>query len=137
MKKIVGILLTAVFILAGTIIVIRVVERVEISESDKEFEVSITYSDKEGNEIIYNQYHCSDAERVKNGGVSFCADVFDPETADNVWDRAVNGESALLCEKEGRCYLIWNANENDILMLDYDPDVFSEDEILKMAESCQ
>jgi len=108
----------------------------EFSHSEKLYTPMI-YSDKNDNKIIFNQYTCSDSDRIKNGEVSFYTDVFDPYAADSTQEIIVSGSKALLCEKDSRSYLIWYPNGNTILMLDYEPDSVSYSEIMKMAESCQ
>jgi hypothetical protein len=110
---------------------------------DKGYELSymeqiykpVTMSDADGNTIIYNRYISTDPETIRNGTASFFTEVFDPATADSVTDTLVNDTPALLYEREGRSYLIWNPNENAIAMLDYDANAVSDAEIIKMAES--
>jgi len=88
--------------------------RYEFSASEK-LQAPTTYTDQSRNKIVYNQFSCTDSERIRNGEASFFAEVFDPKTADSTQDTVVSGSSALLCEKSGRTYLIWYPNENTIL----------------------
>ena len=95
----------------------------------------VRYTDEGGNSIVYNSFYGSDPERIVNGTASFYTEVFDPQEADSIQDVSVNGEKALLCEKDGRSYLIWYPDENMICMLDYNQSSVSDSDILKMAES--
>jgi len=158
-KKLV-LLFAAIFVIVSAVFAVRIIIKPgasEIPESDRvimavskaardlgyEFSAMekihspVTYSDKDGNKVIFQQFNCSDPERIKSGDVSFYTEVFDPKEAENAQDTSVNGEKALLCEKEGRAYLIWYPNETTIAMLNYAPNIVSGEEIMKMAESCQ
>ena len=95
------------------------------------------FTDEDGNQIIYHQYHSTDPELIKNGEALFFTKIFDPDTAENAQETLVNGEKAMLYEKDSRSYLIWNPNENTILMLNFDPNAVSLEEIIVMAESCR
>jgi len=105
-------------------------------QAREELRSPILYSDKSGNKIVFNSFYCSDPERIIKKEVSFYEDVFDPETADSSCEVVVQEAGALLCERDGRSYLLWYPDENTILMLDYDPNTVSLDEIIKMAGSC-
>ena len=102
----------------------------------EELKVPVVYTDSEGNRIVYNRYLCTDPKLIQDGDASFFTNVFDPSTADSTQDAWVNGAKALLCEKDGRSYLLWYPNENTILMFDYDPAVVSFEDIMRMAEGC-
>ena len=95
----------------------------------------VRYTDEGGNSIVYNSFYGSDPERIVNATASFYTEVFDPQEADSVQDISVNGAKALLCEKDGRSYLLWYPDENMICMLDYDHSSVSDSDMLKMAES--
>ena len=109
---------------------------IEMSHIEKTFTpMIIEYVD--GSRIVYQQFYCSDLEKIKNGEVSAINAVFDLKTADKTEDVLVNGEPSLYCEKEGRAYLIWYPQEETILMIDFDPDTVDLADIIKMAESCE
>lgn len=149
----------SLFVLVAVVILFNVnaPDKPELSEADKilyafdsaaqelgyefssleKIRTPLTYSDTNGNTIVFNSFYCSDPERIENEEVSFFTEVFDPQTADSTRDIEVNGENSMLCTKEGRSYLIWYPNAYTILMLDYDPDIVTEADILRMAESCE
>jgi len=107
----------------------------EMTHIEKAF-VPIKYEHAGGGYIKYQQFYCSDPEKIKSGEVSALNDVFDSKTADDVQDVFVNGEPASLYKKDNRAYLIWYPSETIILLISYDPDIVSKADIIKMAESC-
>ena len=108
----------------------------EFSYIEKQFS-PITYVYEDGSDIVYQQFYCSDPERIKNGDISFFEDIFDPKNGEDTQGVFVNGEKALFYEKDNRAYLFWFPNDKAILMINYDPDKVEQSEIIKMAESCQ
>jgi len=97
----------------------------------------ITYSDKDGNTVIFNSFYCSDPERIENEEAIFYSKVFDPKSADSIQEVEINGAKAILCTMDSRSFLIWHPDENTILMLDYEPGTVKDADILRMAESCE
>ena len=57
----------------------------------------ITYSDKDGNTVIFNSFYCSDPERIENEEAIFYSEVFDPKSADSIQEAEINGAKAILC----------------------------------------
>lgn len=109
---------------------------IEMSHIERTFSpMIIEYVD--GSRIVYQQFYCSDPEKIKSGEVSAVNAVIDSKTADKTEDVLVNGEFALYCEKEDRAYLIWYPQEKTILIIDFEPDKVEMADIIKMAESCK
>lgn len=99
--------------------------------------VPITLVGAQGDELIY--YVCQtewmDEECVTSGLSPVLDQIIDPETADSTEYCQVNGLDAALYHKDDRAYLCWTVSAEYSLALEYDPDILSEEEIFKIAES--
>lgn len=97
------------------------------------------YADAEGNTIVY--YLCvtgySEMEPPAPTALNMyaiCA-VFDPDTAKEVQEASVNDCPAAFYHTGGLSYLCWTMTPHFSCILQYDPAVITEADILRMAES--
>ena len=164
MKKIVTISLIAVFLILGVIFAVGsfakenedtprdMANRIEAAIKDvlgddvkKQTETvvagTLKYSDKEGNEINYHilktTYFEADPSEVTGLNVDALGVLFNPESANSCKEMKIKNWDAALYEFDELSYLCWTDTPEASYVLEYNPDVIPDEEILKMAESAE
>ena len=162
MKKKVTISLVAVFLILGVIFAVGVfakddeatpsemAERIENAIKEvlgddfkKQTETvvagTLKYSDKEGNEINYHilktTYFEADPSEVTGLNVDALGVLFNPNSANSCKEMKIKDWDAALYEFDELSYLCWTDTPEASYVLEYNPDVIPDEEILKMAES--
>ena len=162
MKKKVTISLVAVFLILGVIFAVGVfakddeatpsemAERIENAIKEvlgddfkKQTETvvagTLKYSDKEGNEINYHilktTYFEADPSEVTGLNVDALGVLFNPDSANSCKEMKIKDWDAALYEFDELSYLCWTDTPEASYVLEYNPDVIPDEEILKMAES--
>lgn len=99
----------------------------------------LVYSDDEGNTIIYyvcvTTYYEADATEQTGLNTDAISAVIPPDEAESCRDCTVCDLPAAIYQKEGRAYLCWTIMPELSCVLEYDPTVESEEDMLRMAES--
>lgn len=102
---------------------------------------TITYSDKNGNEINYHilktTYYEADPSEVTGLNVNALGVLFQPDFANSCEEMQIKEWSAALYRFDGRSYLCWTDTPEVSYVLEYNPDVVPDEEIIKMAESAE
>lgn len=102
---------------------------------------TLKYSDKEGNAINYHilktTYYEADPNDVKGLNVDALGVLFDPESANSCKEMKIKEWDAALYEFDELTYLCWTDTPEASYVLEYNPDVIPDEEILKMAESAE
>ena len=102
---------------------------------------TLKYSDKEGNEINYHilktTYYEADPNEVKGLNVDALGVLFNPESANSCKEMKIKDWDAALYEFDELSYLCWTDTPEASYVLEYNPDVIPDEEILKMAESAE
>jgi len=164
MKKIVTISLIAVFLILGVIFAVGafakenedtprdMANRIEAAIKDvlgddvkKQTETvvagTLKYSDKEGNEINYHilktTYFEADPSEVTGLNVDALGVLFNPDSANSCKEMKIKNWDAALYEFDELSYLCWTDTPEASYVLEYNPDVIPDEEILKMAESAE
>lgn len=164
MKKKLTIVLIAVFLILGVLFAIRafakekevtpseMAERIENAIKDvlgddvqKQTETvvagTLKYSDKEGNEINYHilktTYYEADPNEVKGLNVDALGVLFNPNNANSCKEMKIKNWDAALYEFDELSYLCWTDTPEASYVLEYNPNVIPDEEILKMAESAE
>ena len=119
--------------------------RVENALGDEWKKQSITkvsdlvYSDSEGNTIVYHvcttTYYEADAAEHTGLNTDAIAAVIAPDKAESFRECTVSGLPAAIYQKDGRAYLCWTIIPELSCVIEYDPAVESEEDMLRMAES--
>lgn len=99
---------------------------------------SRTFPNAEGETITlyvcYTRYFTD--EIVDTDGVEKALDeIIDPETAESGRACTVSGCEAMRYQKDGRTYLRWTYSPEYSFVIDYNPEVVTEADINRMAES--
>lgn len=164
MKKIVTISLIAVFLILGVIFAVGsfakenedtpsdMANRIEAAIKDvlgddvkKQTETvvagTLKYSDKEGNEINYHilktTYFEAYPSEVTGLNVDALGVLFNPDSANSCKEMKIKNWDAALYEFDELSYLCWTDTPEASYVLEYNPDVIPDEEILKMAESAE
>lgn len=164
MKKKLTIVLIAVFLILGVLFAIgafakekevtpsEMAERIENAIKDvlgddvqKQTETvvagTLKYSDKEGNEINYHilktTYYEADPNEVKGLNVDALGVLFNPNNANSCKEMKIKNWDAALYEFDELSYLCWTDTPEASYVLEYNPNVIPDEEILKMAESAE
>ena len=164
MKKKLTIVLIAVFLILGVLFAIgafakekevtpsEMAERIENAIKDvlgddvqKQTETvvagTLKYSDKEGNEINYHilktTYYEADPNEVKGLNVDALGVLFNPNNANSCKGMKIKNWDAALYEFDELSYLCWTDTPKASYVLEYNPNVIPDEEILKMAESAE
>lgn len=164
MKKKVTISLIAVFLILGVIFAIgafakddeatpsEMADRIENAIKEvlgddfkKQTETvvagTLKYSDKEGNEINYHilktTYFEADPSEVTGLNVDALGVLFNPDSAKSCKEMKIKDWDAALYEFDELSYLCWTDTPEASYVLEYNPDVIPDEEILKMAESAE
>ena len=99
----------------------------------------LVYSDNEGNTIVYHvcitTYYEADATEQTGLNTEAIAAVISPDEAESYRECTVSGLPAAIYQKDGRAYLCWTIRPELSCVLEYDPAVQSEDDMLRIAES--
>ena len=99
----------------------------------------LVYSDGQGNTIIYyvcvtNYYGTiPNAQTVLN--TDAVAAVIDPDKAESYRECTISGLPAAIYYKNGRSYLCWTIIPELSCVIEYDPKVETEADMIRMAES--
>lgn len=99
----------------------------------------LVYSDDEGNTIVYHvcttTYYEADATEQTGLNTEAIAAVIAPDEAESCQECTVSGLPAAIYQKDGRSYLCWTIIPELSCVIEYDPAVESEEDMLRMAES--
>ena len=122
-----------------------VLNRVENALGDERKKQTVTkvsdlvYSDDEGNTIVYHvcttTYYEADATEQTGLNTEAIAAVIAPDEAESFRECTVSGLPAAIYQKDGRAYLCWTIIPELSCVIEYDPAVESEEDMLRMAES--
>lgn len=158
MKKKIGLIIAAIcilLVLATTIILANrptpqdemmdMLNRVENALGDEWKKQTATkvsdlvYFDDEGNTIVYHvcvttYYEADDTEQSGLNTEAISA-VIPPDEAESCRECTVSGLPATIFQKDGRAYLCWTIMPELSCVIEYDPAVESEEDMLRMAES--
>lgn len=100
---------------------------------------TLKYGDKEGNEINYHilktTYYEADPNEVKGLNVDALGVLFNPDSAYSCKEMKIKDWDAALYEFDELSYLCWTDTPEASYVLEYNPVVIPDEEILKMAES--
>ena len=158
MKKKIRLVVAAiciVLVLAGAIIftncptpedeMMDMLNRVENALGDEWKKQTVTkvsdlvYSDSEGNTIVYHvcitAYYEADSAEQTGLNTEAIAAVISPDEAESFRECTVSGLPAAIYQKDGRAYLCWTIIPELSCVIEYDPAVESEEDMLRMAES--
>ena len=99
----------------------------------------LVYSDDEGNTIVYHvctttYYEVGSAKQTGLNTDAISA-VISPDEAESCRECTVSGLPAAIYQKNGRAYLCWTIIPELSCVIEYDPAVESEEDMLRMAES--
>lgn len=99
----------------------------------------LVYSDDEGNTIVYHVCTTTyyEAYSAKQTGLNTdaIAAVISPDESESCRDCTVSGLPAAIYQKDGRAYLCWTIMPELSCVIEFDPVVESEEDMLRMAES--
>ena len=102
---------------------------------------TLKYSDKEGNEINYHilktTYYEADPSEVTGLNVDALGVLFNPDSANSYKEMKIKDWDAALYEFDELSYLCWTDTPEASYVLEYNPDVIADEEIMKMAESAE
>ena len=145
----------AVLVLAGAIIftnrptpedkMMDMLNRVENALGDEWKKQTVTkvsdllYSDAEGNTIVYHvcttTYYEADSAKQTGINTDAISAVISPDETESCRECTVSGLPAAIYQKDGRAYLCWTIMPELSCVIEYDPAVESEEDMLRMAES--
>ena len=124
---------------------INMLNRVENALGDEWKKQTVTkvsdlvYSDDEGNTIVYHicttTYYEADSAKQTGLNTDAISAVISPDEAESYRECMVSGLPAAIYQKDGRAYLCWTIIPELSCVIEYDPAVESEDDMLRMAES--
>ena len=99
----------------------------------------LVYSDDQGNTIVYHvcttTYYEADSAKQTGLNTDAISAVISPDEVENCWECTVSGLPAAIYQKDGRAYLCWTIIPELSCVIEYDPAVESEEDMLRMAES--
>ncbi len=97
------------------------------------------YSDGKGNTIIYyicvTTYYEADANNQTGLHTDAISAVIVSDEAEECRECTVNDFPAAIYQKDGRAYLCWTITPELSCVIEYDPAVESEEDMLRIAES--
>ena len=97
------------------------------------------YSDGKGNTIIYyvciTTYYEADAAEQTGLNIDAISAIIPPDKAESNRECTVGNLPAAIYQKDERAYLCWTIIPELSCVIEYDPAVESEEDILRMAES--
>lgn len=117
-----------------------------LKEVDEDYEFQsvskvtpFTYTDSEGNMIIYYCIQTANLENESGGNTGLDMNaigmVIDPKLIENKWECKVNEYDAFLCEQGDRSYLCWTLSPETSCVIEYSAGLVEEASIFRMAES--
>ena len=99
----------------------------------------LVYSDNEGNTIVYHvcttTYYEEDSNVQTGLNTDAIAAVISPDETESCRECAVSGLPAAIYQKDGRAYLCWTIIPELSCVIEYDPIIQKEEDMLRMAES--
>ena len=99
----------------------------------------LIYSDDEGNTIVYHvcttTYYEADSTKQTGINTDAISVVISPDEAESCRACTVSGLPAAIYQKDGRAYLCWTIMPELSCVIEYDPAVESEEDMLRMAGS--
>lgn len=99
----------------------------------------LVYSDDKGNTIIYHvcttTYYEADSAKQTGLNTDAISAVISPDEAESYRECTVSSHPAVIYQKDGRAYLCWTIIPELSCVIEYDPAVENEGDILRMAES--
>ena len=99
----------------------------------------LVYSDDKGNTIVYHvcttTYYEADSAKQTGLNTDAISAVISPDEAESCRECTVSGLPAAIYQKDGRAYLCWTIMPELSCVIEYDPTVQSEEDMLRMAES--
>ena len=99
----------------------------------------LVYSDDEGNTIVYHvcttTYYEADSAKQTGLNTDAISAVISPDESESCRDCTVSGLPAAIYQKDGRAYLCWTIMPELSCVIEFDPVVESEEDMLRMAES--
>lgn len=99
----------------------------------------LVYSDNKGNTIVYHvcttTYYKTDSAKQTGLNTDAISAVISPDETESCRECTVSGLPAAIYQKDGRAYLCWTIMPELSCVIEYDPAVESEEDILRMAES--
>ncbi len=99
----------------------------------------LVYSDGEGSNIIYHvcltTYYGVEATAQTGLNTDAISAVISPDEAENCRECTVSGLPAAIYQKDGQAYLCWTIMPELSCVIEYNPAVESEEDMLRMAES--
>ena len=99
----------------------------------------LVYSNGEGNNIIYHvcltTYYGVEATAQTGVNADAISAVISPDEAESCRECTVSGLPAVIYQKDGQAYLCWTIMPELSCVIEYDPAVESEEDMLRMAES--
>lgn len=99
----------------------------------------LAYSDNKGNTIVYHvcttTYYETDSAKQTGLNTDAISAVISPDETESCRECTVSGLPAAIYQKDGRAYLCWTIMPELSCVIEYDPAVESEEDILRMAES--
>lgn len=102
---------------------------------------TLKYSDNEGNEINYHilktTYYEAEPSEVTGLNVNALGVLFNPDSANSCEKMKIKDWDAALYEFDELSYLCWTDTPEASYVLEYNPNVIPDEEILKMAESAE
>lgn len=98
----------------------------------------LEYSD-EGNTIVYHvcttTYYEADSAKQTGINTDAISAVISPDEAENCRECTVSGLPAAIYHKDGRAYLCWTIIPELSCVIEYDPTLESDEDMIRMAES--
>ena len=99
----------------------------------------LVYSDSKGHTIVYHvcttTYYEADANEHTGLNIEAISAVISPDESESYRECTVSGLPAAIYQKDGRAYLCWTIIPEISCVIEYDPAVESEEDMLRMAES--
>jgi len=99
----------------------------------------LVYSDDKGNTIVYyvcvTTYYGTDPAEQIGLNTNAISAVISPDEAESCRECTVSDLPAAIYQKDGHAYLCWTIMPELSCVIEYDPAVESEDDMLRMAES--
>lgn len=99
----------------------------------------LVYSDDERNTIVYHvcttTYYEADSAKQTGLNTDAISAVISSDEAESCRECTVSGLPAAIYQKDGRAYLCWTIMPELSCVIEYDPAVESEEDMLRMAES--
>ena len=99
----------------------------------------LVYSDDDGNTIVYHvcttTYYEADFAKQTGLNTDAISAVISSDEAESCRECTVCGLPAAIYQKDGRAYLCWTIMPELSCVIEYDPAVESEEDMLRMAES--